>query len=106
MPELKVVTDEVGIPTYVKDLSERIIWMIENKVKPGIYHVTNSGTPASRKEFAEEILKLSGKDTPVIPTTHKEFDRGTKVPEVSILNNTKLPEMRNWKEALKDFLNK
>lgn len=100
---LEVVTDEVVCPTYVKDLSEGIIYLLEQKPKGGIYHYSGEGS-CTRKEFAEEILKLSGINTPVKPTTLDKFDRKAKVPNISILKNSKFPDIRNWKEMLSDFL--
>lgn len=100
---LEVVTDEVVCPTYVKDLSENIIYLIENTPKSGIYHVSGEGS-CSRNEFAKEILRLAEIDTPVKPTTLEKFARKAKIPNISILNNTKLPELRDWKVMLEDFM--
>lgn len=100
---LEVVTDEVVSPTYVKDLSEGIIYLIENEPKGGIYHYSGEGS-CTRNEFAKEILKLAGIDTPVKPTTLDKFNRKAKIPNVSILKNTKFPEIRRWEEMLEDFL--
>ncbi|HRP37340.1 MAG TPA: dTDP-4-dehydrorhamnose reductase [Candidatus Dojkabacteria bacterium] len=100
---LEVVTDEVVSPTYVKDLSEGIIYIIENEPKGGIYHYSGEGS-CSRNEFAKEILRLAGINTPVKPTTLDKFNRKAKIPNVSILKNTKFPEIRGWKEMLEDFL--
>ncbi|NIR94834.1 MAG: sugar nucleotide-binding protein, partial [Gammaproteobacteria bacterium] len=53
--QLKVVVDEIGNPTYVKDLAEAISQLIQTK-QYGIYHFTNAGS-CSRWEFANEILR-------------------------------------------------
>lgn len=100
---LEVVTDEVVCPTYVKDLSEGIIYLLEQKPKGGIYHYSGNGS-CTRKEFAEEILKLSGVNTPVRPTTLDKFGRKAKIPNISILKNSKFPDIRSWREMLSDFL--
>jgi dTDP-4-dehydrorhamnose reductase len=101
---LEVVTNEIVSPTYVKDLSEGIIYLIENAPKGGLYHYTGEGS-CTRNEFAKEILRLAGIDTPVKPTTLDKFNRKAKIPNVSILKNTKFPEIRSWKEMLEDFMN-
>ncbi len=62
LPELKVVTDEVGCPTYVRDLSEGMILALNGEIDPGIYHVCSKDS-LSRYEFAKEILRLQGIDT-------------------------------------------
>lgn len=100
---LEVVTDEVVSPTYVKDLSEGIIYLIENEPKGGIYHFTGEGS-CTRNEFAKEILRLAGINTPVKPTTLDKFNRKARIPNISILKNTKFPEIRRWEEMLEDFL--
>ncbi|MCA9380134.1 dTDP-4-dehydrorhamnose reductase [Candidatus Dojkabacteria bacterium] len=100
---LEVVTDEIVSPTYVKDLSEGIIYLIEYEPKGGVYHYSGEGS-CTRNEFAKEILKLAGIDTPVKPTTLDKFNRKAKIPNVSILKNTKFPEIRGWKEMLAEFM--
>lgn len=99
---LEVVTDEVVSPTYVKDLSEGIFYLIENEPKGGIYHYSGEGS-CTRNEFAKEILRLAGIDTPVKPTTLDKFNRKAKIPNISILLNTKIPKIRKWEEMLEDY---
>lgn len=102
---LEVVTDEVVSPTYVKDLSEGIIYLIQNRPSGGIYHYSGEGS-CTRNEFAKEILKLAKISTPIRPTTLDKFNRKAKIPNVSILSNTKFPDIRTWKEMLEDFMTK
>lgn len=104
LPELKVVTDEVGCPTYVGDLSKAIISAIKGDIKPGIYHVCSRDT-CSRYEFAKEILRIQNIETPVYECKLSDFDRKAKVPNYSQLINTKLPQMRTWKEMLTEYFN-
>ena len=100
---LEVVTDEVVSPTYVKDLSEGIVYLIENKPKGGIYHYSGEGS-CTRNEFAKEILRLAKIYTPVKPTTLDKFNRKAKIPNVSILKNSKFPKIRKWEEMLEDYI--
>jgi len=110
--ELKVVDDQVGSPTYTKDLAEAIgalLSQMEFKGK-GIYHVSNSGS-VSWYDYAKTILKLSGSKTKVIPISSKELDRPAKRPAMSVLDNSKFSrftgyKMRNWKAALEEYLAK
>lgn len=104
LPELKVVTDEVGCPTHVSDLSSAILAAIQGEIKPDIYHVCSRDT-CSRYEFAKEILKMQNIDTPVNECKLADFDRKAKVPNYSQLLNTKLPKMRTWKEMLEEYFN-
>lgn len=103
-PELKVVNDQFGRPTYSQDLAEKTKEIVENKkTKFGIYHVTNSGT-CSWYEFAVKIFEILGKDVKITPVATAEFPRPAKRPHYSILINTKLKPLRPWEEALNDYL--
>ena len=104
LPELKVVTDEVGCPTHVSDLSNAILSAIQGNIKPDIYHVCSRDV-CSRYEFAKEILKMQGIQTPINECKLEDFDRRAKVPNHSQLLNTKLPKMRTWKEMLEEYFN-
>ena len=102
LPVLKVVTDEVGCPTYVKDLSEAMILALKEKIDPGIYHVC-SRDPLSRYEFAQEILRLQEIETTMIEAKLADFDRKAQVPNISILVNTRLDEARTSTEMLEEY---
>lgn len=101
--ELKVVNDQHGSPTYTKDLADQVAYIITQHPTPGIYHATNSGS-CTWFEFAQEIMKLGHKTVNVTPCTSEEFPRPAKRPTYSILLNTKLPPIRNWQEALKEYI--
>lgn len=102
LPVLKVVTDEVGCATYVKDLSEVIILALKEKIDPGIYHVCSRDS-LSRYEFAQEILRLQEIDTTIIEAKLADFDRKAQVPNISILVNTRLDEARTSTEMLEEY---
>jgi len=102
LPELKVVTDEIGCPTYVKDLSENILLALNGDLKPQIYHVCSSNS-LSRFEFAKEILSLQNINTPIKECKLQDFPRKAKIPHISILRNTKLKEARTSTEMLTDY---
>ena len=104
LPELKVVTDEIGCPTYVKDLSEKILLAIQKKITPGVYHVCSRNS-LSRYEFAKEILEVQGINIPIKECKLEDFDRKAEVPNISILLNTKLNKARTSKEMLEEYLN-
>ncbi|TAL41709.1 MAG: dTDP-4-dehydrorhamnose reductase, partial [Salinibacterium sp.] len=104
-PEIKVLTDQRGQPTWTADLAERIVDVVENDVPPGIYHATNAGA-ASRYEFAREIFSLAGLDPERIrPAEGDTFARPAPRPAYSVLSHdgwavTGLPPLRPWQEAL------
>lgn len=104
---LRVVTDEVGNPTYAQDLAQAIAQLIETHAY-GIYHLINEGV-ASRYEFALEILRLTGRaSTPVEPITSDAFERASTPPPYAPLANTAAAalgiRLRPWQEALAEFL--
>lgn len=105
--ELKVVTDEISNPTYTLDLAEAIVHLIQTRAY-GIYHFTNSGY-CSRFEFAQEVLRLSGREhIPIQPITLAEYQRASAVPPFTPLANTRGAELgielRSWQEALTAYL--
>ncbi|OGW85332.1 MAG: dTDP-4-dehydrorhamnose reductase [Omnitrophica bacterium RIFCSPLOWO2_01_FULL_45_10] len=114
---LKVVDDQIGSPTYAKDLAKAIHLLLdkafvrsaERGVRSyGVYHVTNDGS-VSWYEYAKEILKLSGSKTKVIPISSEELNRPAKRPAMSVLDNSKFKKfcdyrMRSWKDALREYL--
>jgi dTDP-4-dehydrorhamnose reductase len=104
---LKVVTDEVGSPTYVVDMARALVALIETHAY-GIYHLVNEGI-ASRYEFAQEILRLSGREhVPVTPITSADYPRAsTPPPYAPLVNNAAAAlgiRLRPWQEALAEFL--
>lgn len=104
---LRVVTDEVGSPTYVVDLADALARLIETG-RPGIYHLTNTGS-CSRYEFAGEILRLAGLGSvPVEPITSAEFSRPSTPPPYAPLDNVFAAAagvtMRPWEDALAEYV--
>lgn len=106
-PEITVVYDEVGTPTYTPDLAYGISQLIETDYY-GIYHLTNSGS-CSWCEFAKYIFEIAGRDVKVIPVTASEFSRPAPRPSYSVLKNEKWVEngfepLRDYKEAISEYI--
>jgi len=103
-PELKVVDDQHGSPTYTLDLAARTKQIL-TELKPdyGTYHCTNAGD-CTWYEFTQEIFRQEKITTKLLPCTSAEFPRPAIRPQWSILLNTKLPAMRDWRQALQDYL--
>lgn len=100
---LRVVDDEVGSPTFVDDLVERLFWLIETEQSSGIYHATGRGS-CSRKVFAEAVLVgLSMKDVYIESAKLADFPRKAHIAPVSILRNTRMPDMKTWQEMVVSF---
>ena len=100
-PELKVVDDQVGCPTWTVELSGGIVKLLEG-AEFGTYHICGSGK-TSWYGFAKEIFAQSGLDVNLNPCTTNEFPRPAKRPHYSVMNNDGI--CRSWKAALKDYLN-
>ncbi len=98
---LKVVNDQIGSPTYAQDLAAFICTHLD--LPSSIYHVTNQGT-CSWYDFARDIFKITGITTPLYPCTTKEYPLPARRPSHSVLKNTKLPLLRPYQDALKDYL--
>ncbi|MGG7619628.1 dTDP-4-dehydrorhamnose reductase [Bacillus coreaensis] len=105
--ELGVVYDQVGSPTYTVDLARFLVELVESE-KYGVYHASNEGV-CSWHEFAVEIFHQAGLDIKVNPLTSDEFPRPAARPKYSVLSKKKIIEqgftpLRDWKEALQDYL--
>jgi len=106
--ELNVVSDQIGSPTYAKDLAEFLLSLLDNKLY-GIYHFTNSGS-CSWYDFTNKILEFADiKDVKVNPICTAEWPTPAKRPKNSVLRRYKLEllgkdNVRHWEVALKEFI--
>ena len=105
--ELSVVSDQIGSPTYTKDLSRLLVDMIETK-KTGIYHATNEGY-TSWYEFAKYIFDISNIKIKLNGIKTSEYKTLAKRPLNSRLSKDKLDEenilrLPSWQDATKRFL--
>jgi len=106
--EVSVVNDQVGTPTYTKDLARFLAELIQTELY-GIYHASNSGF-CSWFDFARAIFKTAGlEQVKVRPISTPELNRPAPRPAFSVLDNyclrlQGLPDLRPWEEALQEFL--
>jgi len=101
--ELKVVNSEIGCFAYTPDLAKATKELIDKDYGYGIYHLTNSGF-GSWYEAALELFKITGQDIKIEPIKSEDLARPAKRPKYSILLNTKFPPLRDYQEALKEYL--
>ena len=119
-PQLKVVFDQVGTPTYARDLADAIIVAIEdykkeivncqlstvNYSKSGVYHFSNEGV-CSWFDFTKMIAEYAGyKDCDIQPCHSDEFPSPVKRPAYSVLDKTKVKKtfgikIPYWTESLR-----
>ena len=108
-PEVRVVDDQIGTPTYTVDLARLLVDMIETD-KFGYYHATNEGGYISWADFTEEIYRQTGMDVKVNRVNTAEYGESVaKRPFNSRLDKSKLVEngftpLPDWKDAVKRFL--
>ena len=112
-PQLKVVFDQVGTPTYAYDLAAAIYDIIENRKfagNTGIYHYSNEGV-TSWYDFTKLIAEIAGNnDCDIQPCHSDEFPSPVKRPAFSVLDKTKVKEtfgikVQYWTDSLKVCMN-
>ena len=102
---ISVVDDQIGQPTWTKDLTAQIISMIDSKAPSGTYHATSSGQ-TSWFGLTQRIFELLGADPKrVLPIDSTAFPRPAPRPAFSVLGHENwlqigLNPIRNWNEAL------
>jgi len=108
--ELRVVADQVTLPTYTRDLANALYALVRTRYY-GTYHITNaSPTGIPRDEWARRILAATGMSrVTVVPISSEEAGRAAYRPPHPVLGNTfyhlrGLPPMRSCDEALRAFL--
>jgi dTDP-4-dehydrorhamnose reductase len=105
-PELRIVDDQRGCPTYTFDLAGAIAGLVR-KQATGIVHVTNRES-CSWFEFAGAILAARSPRTRVIPVSTAEFPRPARRPAYSVLSGSSLHrfgiELPDWQDALTRYL--
>lgn len=111
-PELKVVFDQTGTPTYARDLAETIFEMVESRKytgNEGIYHYSNEGV-CSWYDFTKTIAELAGHTScDILPCHSDEFSSKVKRPAYSVLDKTKIKttfgiRIPYWIDSLKKCL--
>ncbi|MDD5867078.1 MAG: dTDP-4-dehydrorhamnose reductase [Lachnospiraceae bacterium] len=107
--EVRVVSDQVGTPTYTLDLARLLVDMILTD-KYGYYHATNEGGYISWYDFTKEIYRQAGLTTKVIPVTTEEYGQSKAArPFNSRLDKSKLIQagfqpLPDWKDAVARYL--
>ncbi|AFZ12674.1 dTDP-4-dehydrorhamnose reductase [Crinalium epipsammum PCC 9333] len=111
--EVRVVTDQIGTPTWAKDIADAIAQVTSLKPDPGIYHYTNSGV-ASWYDFAVAIFEEAKNLVPlkvqrVIPITTSEYPTPAQRPTYSVLSCRKISSVLNtnpphWRQELRQML--
>ncbi|MBI3748461.1 MAG: dTDP-4-dehydrorhamnose reductase [Chloroflexi bacterium] len=102
---LRVVADEIGSPTFTRDLAAAIVGLL--RAPANTYHLTNGGA-ASRAEWAERVLVRAGHNRPVSRIPQREYERLSRPPLWGVLDGRRANSvgirLRPWDNALDDYL--
>ena len=109
--ELGVIFDQIGTPTYARDLAKAIMAAIAQGIQQGVYHFSNEGV-ISWYDFTKAIHRIAGiTSCHVRPLHTAEYPTPAKRPAYSVLDKTKIKETYNieipyWEESLKECIEK
>jgi len=114
--ELGVIFDQVGTPTYARDLAKTCLEILTGvnsariSKNGNLYHYSNEGV-ASWYDFAISIIELGGQNCKVKPIQTKDYPTLAKRPHFSVLNKSKIKtdfkiEIPYWRDSLKDCIEK
>lgn len=107
--QLGVIFDQIGTPTYARDLATAIMTAIDKGIQPGVYHFSNEGV-ISWYDFAKAIHRLAGITTCHVRPLHtKEYPTPARRPSYSVLDKTKIKQTYNievpyWEESLAECI--
>lgn len=107
--ELKVVSDQIGTPTYAKDLAKAIITILKShQWVPGIYHFTDEGA-ASWYDFAKAIVRLAGRKTEIRPIPTEDYPTAAQRPSYSLLDKSRIKatygvQIPHWEDSLEECM--
>ena len=103
---LAMVTDEIGRPTYSRDLAATLV-ELPRLAPPGVHHLANAGR-ATRYEWAERVLTSCRPNIALRPLSHAEYPRPALAPRGAVLDSCRADAlglaMRPWTEALDEYL--
>ncbi|WBU37755.1 dTDP-4-dehydrorhamnose reductase [Homoserinibacter sp. YIM 151385] len=108
-PELSMVADQVGQPSWAPEVADGILRLVEAGAPAGVHHATASGA-ASRVELARAVLELDGEDPDrVRPVGSEAFPTPAPRPAYSVLGHGSwaaagIPPLRDWREALAEAM--
>ncbi|MBR1546558.1 MAG: dTDP-4-dehydrorhamnose reductase [Prevotella sp.] len=110
-PELGVIFDQIGTPTYARDLAVAIMTAVNKGIVPGVYHFSNEGV-ISWYDFTKAIHRIAGITTCHVKPLHTaEYPTPANRPHYSVLDKTKIKktygiEIPYWEESLRDCIEK
>ena len=107
--ELGVIFDQIGTPTYARDLAVAIMTAVDKGIATGVYHFSNEGV-ISWYDFTKAIHRIAGiKDCKVRPLHTSEYPTAANRPAYSVLDKTKIKqtygmEIPYWEDSLRECI--
>lgn len=107
--ELGVIFDQIGTPTYARDLAVTIMTAVDKGIETGVYHYSNEGV-ISWYDFTKAIHRIAGiKDCKVRPLHTSEYPTAANRPAYSVLDKTKIKqtygiEIPYWEDSLRECI--
>jgi dTDP-4-dehydrorhamnose reductase len=111
--ELRVVFDQVGTPTYARDLARAVLDIIPRvpqKMRAEVYNFSNEGV-ASWYDFAKAVLEIGGIKCKLVPVLSKEIQAAAQRPHYSVLDKTRIKRdfgltIPHWRDSLAECMQK
>jgi dTDP-4-dehydrorhamnose reductase len=106
--QLRVVDDQIGLPTYTASLAA-VIAQLAEEGRTGIFHASDGGEPISWFDFARAVVQLRELDAQVVPVSTAAFPRPARRPSFSVLDFRDTEQqigraMPDWRESLRSYL--
>lgn len=107
--ELGVIFDQIGTPTYARDLAVAIMTVVDKGIETGVFHYSNEGV-ISWYDFTKAIHRIAGiKDCKVRPLHTSEYPTAANRPAYSVLDKTKIKqaygiEIPYWEDSLRECI--
>ncbi len=104
-PEIKIVNDQFGSPTYAPHLAQAIVDLLEQRPAAGIYHIAGHGQ-TNWFDLAQTFFKELGTKVNLVPISAKDYSYQAPRPRYTVLSTEKNPafELPSWEQGVEDFV--
>ena len=101
--DISIADDKIDSPTYAFDAAQAILSLIIDNKPFGLWHIANNGI-VSYYEFISYLASLLGVDNKINRAKDTDFPGLAPKPLYTAIRSERLPELRNWKDALADYV--
>jgi dTDP-4-dehydrorhamnose reductase len=100
---LKIAADKIDSPSYTMDLAQALLEIVDRSRPFGLYHLANVGA-VSLFDFVVELASIANFNIRVVPAKDADFPALADKPLKTAMSSAKLPKLRSWKVALRDYV--